>query len=640
MSGICGRFNRSGEPVFAGQIDAMNARLIHRGPDAQKSWSSGNIGLGHCMLRIAPESMEETQPVVGGNGQYAITADARIDNREELIEALYRSDATSSYTDAELILAAYRKWGESCTQRLLGDFAFAIWDRAERRVFSACDPMGVKGIYYHLTATAFSFASEIKALFALPEVPRRLNELRVAEYLVTLFEDRVGTFYQEIFRLPGAHSMTVSADRVELREYWSLDAKTELRLKSDGEYAEAFRDLFLKAVRCRTRSAFPVGAALSGGLDSSSVASAAAGMIPPGAEPLHTFSLIFPGLPDKDLKAIDERPEMQSVLGTGRFTPHFIEADRLSPLWQVDQMHFHLDHANYAPNLYLHWAMYDAARKQGVRVFLDGFDGDSTVSHGFERLTELAQTLHWITLWKETRLLSQRHLKGIAPQRILKEYCVKPLTPAWAYRLNTFLRTRGRALRRGKIFIHPDFKARTGIEKRARRLLHEQTKWTLTRSARETHCMGLNQALYAYTLEIADKASAAFQLEARYPFFDRRLMEFCVALPARQKLGEGWNRWVQRRAMSGILPPDIQWRPRKGNLSPNFYLRLLDFERERLEEVSLRGTSELAPFIDADAVRSAYTAYEKSHSRGHGEGIQLFATVNLALWLRSSGLAS
>jgi asparagine synthase (glutamine-hydrolysing) len=152
--------------------------------------------------------------------------------------------------------------------------------------------------------------------------------------------------------------------------------------------------------------------------------------------------------------------------------------------------------------------------------------------------------------------------------------------------------------------------------------------------------MGLNQALYAYTLEIADKASAAFELEARYPFFDRRLMEFCVALPAEQKLGNGWNRYIQRRAMSGILPPDIQWRPRKGNLSPNFYLRLLDFERERLEELSLRGSIELAPFIDADAVRSAYTAYQNNHAQGQGEGIQLFATLNLALWLRSAGFAS
>ncbi|MDR3701281.1 MAG: lasso peptide isopeptide bond-forming cyclase [Candidatus Sulfopaludibacter sp.] len=640
MSGICGKFIRDGEGAASGQVQAMNARMIHRGPDAQATWVDGPVALGHCMLRITPESLQERQPLVSQAGDYAITADARLDNREELMDDLWRHDPSGQPADPELILAAYRQWGEDCPRRILGDFAFVIWDRPARRLFCACDPMGVKGFYYHLCAKAFSFASEIKALFALPEVPRRLNELRVAEYLVTLFEDRAGTFYQEIFRLPGAHTLTVTAAKTELREYWSLDSRSELRLGSDGEYAEAFKDLFSKAVRCRTRSAYPVGAALSGGLDSSSVACAAARMIPECAGPLRTFSLIFPSLPEKDLRRIDERPQMQAVLESGNFAPHFIEADRLSPLWQVDRMHYHLDHANYAPNLYLHWAMYDAARKQGVRVFLDGFDGDSTVSHGFERLTELAQTLRWVTLWRETRLLSQHHLAGIAPRRILNEYCVKPLSPAWVYRLRTFLRTRGRALRRGYIFINPEFKARTRIEDRARRLLHNQTRWTLTRTARETHCMGLNQALYSYTLEIADKASAAFEIEARYPFFDRRLMEFCVALPAEQKLGNGWNRYIQRRAMSGILPPGIQWRARKGNLSPNFYLRLLDFERERLEEISLRGMAELAPFIDADAVRAAYTAYRNSHSQGQGEGIQLFATLNLALWLRSAGFAS
>jgi asparagine synthase (glutamine-hydrolysing) len=638
MSGICGRFNRTGQPASREGMQAMNARLRHRGPDAQGSWTSGPVGLGHCMLRITPESLSEEQPFAAGD--YAITADARVDNRDELLADLREFGVSASSPDSHLILAAYRKWGEDCPKRILGDFAFAIWDGRAQALFCACDPMGVKGIYYHACGDGLTFASEIKALFAVPGVPRRLNEMRVAEYLVTLFEDRAGTFYKDIFRLPGANSMTVSRDKLAIREYWSLDPRAELRLKSDAEYVEGFRDLFVKAVNCRTRSAFPVGAALSGGLDSSSVACVAAHGTPDGTGPLHTFSLIFPSLPEADLRQIDERPQIHSVLESGNFQPHYIEADRISPMWDVERMHFHLDHANFAPNLYLHWAMYNEAQKQGVRVFLDGFDGDSTVSHGFERLTELAQRLRWRTLWREVRMLSENHLSGIAPRRIVKEYCVKPLTPRWAYLARNMVRTGGRKARAGRIFINPDFKARTGIEERARRMLRDQAKWTITRTARENHWMGLNQAQYAYTLEIADKASAAFEVEARYPFFDRRLMEFCLALPAEQKLGQGWNRWIQRRAMTGILPADIQWRPRKGNLSPNFYLRLMDFEKARLEEVSIRGASELAPFVDATAVREAYQNYSTASRRGYSEGIQLFATVNLALWLRSSGLAT
>jgi asparagine synthase (glutamine-hydrolysing) len=171
-------------------------------------------------------------------------------------------------------------------------------------------------------------------------------------------------------------------------------------------------------------------------------------------------------------------------------------------------------------------------------------------------------------------------------------------------------------------------------------MLRSQSAWSLTRTAREVHWQGLNQALYAYTLEIADKAAAAFGLEARYPFFDRRVMEFCLALPADQKLGQGWNRWILRRAMKDILPPEIQWRRNKGNLSPNFHRRLLDFERENLERVILQDPAPIEPYVDREAMRGAYREYQKNHARTQGESIQLFAAVNLALWLRSAGFSS
>lgn len=616
----------------------MLTRQRHRGPDAEESWVYGPVGLGHCMLRTTEESLLERLPRAVLGGRFAITADARIDNREELIDCLSAELEGTAANDSDVIVAAYRKWGEECPVHLLGDFAFAIWDDPRQALFCACDPMGVKGLYYHLAPGALTFASEIKALLALREIPRRLNEMRVAEYLVTLFEDRSGTFYRDIFRLPGAHSLTATRERVHIRQYWALDPKRELRLRSDSEYVEGFRHHFLEAVRCRTRSAFPVGAALSGGLDSSSIACAARNVMDSQNGPLHTFSLIFPGLPESDLKLIDERPYIQAVLDTGGFQSNLIEADRLSPMGQIDRMHFHLDHANYAPNLYLHWAMYQRAREQGVRVFLDGFDGDATVSHGFERLTELAQTLRWGTLRREIGLLSRNHLAGIRPKRIFKEYCVKPLSPRWVHLAAHWLRGRKREARSDNIFISSELKRRTHIEERAHELLRPQLGWTLSRTARQSHWISLSQALYAYTLELADKASAAFGIEARYPFFDRRLMEFCLALPAEQKLAYGWNRWVQRRSMAGILPQEIQWRPRKGNLGPNFYRRLLDFERERLEAVALHGTPELEPFVDASAMRAAYEEYANSRSRGQGECLQLFAAVNLALWLRAERL--
>jgi asparagine synthase (glutamine-hydrolysing) len=255
-------------------------------------------------------------------------------------------------------------------------------------------------------------------------------------------------------------------------------------------------------------------------------------------------------------------------------------------------------------------------------------------------LADLARTLRWPTLRREIRMLSRNQLKGIRPRRIFKEYCIKPLAPRWLHVAAHWMRGRTREALSQNIFISAELKRRTRIEERAQELLLPQLRWPLTRTARERHWMSLNQALYAYTLELADKASAAFGIEARYPFFDRRLMEFCLALPAEQKLAQGWNRWLQRRAAEGILPRQIQWRPRKGDLSPNFFRRLWDFEHERLQEVSIDGARELEPFVDPAALKAAYREYANSPSRGQGECFQLFAAVNLALWLRTAKLES
>jgi asparagine synthase (glutamine-hydrolysing) len=280
--------------------------------------------------------------------------------------------------------------------------------------------------------------------------------------------------------------------------------------------------------------------------------------------------------------------------------------------------------------------MYDAASSRGARVFLDGFDGDSAVSHGFERLAELTSRLRWGAAWREVNLLSRHHLAGIRRRRIIKEYCVKPFAPAWAFTAWNFLHHRRSKADGQNLLISPDLKRRTRVEARVRALIEPECAWSFRQDARKYHISSISQALYSYTLEIADKAAAAFQIEARYPFFDRRVLEFCVAIPPEQKLAQGWNRWILRRAMQGILPPEVQWRPSKGNLSPNFNRRLLECERDALERVVLGDSRDVEPFVDPLAMRSVFREYQRSHSRSRGEGIQLFLAVNLVRWLRAN----
>ncbi len=220
MSGIVGIHNLRGGSVDRVSVERMARALAHRGPDAEGVWTGGSVGLGHRMLRTTPESLNETLPLIGAGGDLAITADARIDNRDQLIAAFgWHGRSGAEIGDAGLILKAYEKWGEHSPEHLLGDFAFAIWDRRKNVVFCARDHFGVKPFYYHLSGTRLVFASEIKALLSLDDVPRELNDERIGEYLVSIFDDTASTFYRDISRLPPSHSMTVGADGASLRSY-------------------------------------------------------------------------------------------------------------------------------------------------------------------------------------------------------------------------------------------------------------------------------------------------------------------------------------------------------------------------------------------------------------------------------------
>lgn len=217
MSAIAGLYRRDGRPVDRAELERMTARLAHRGPDAAGAWIQGPVGLGHRMLWTTPESHQERLPLASDSGDVAITADARIDNRDELIAALGLSDRRGvGLTDSELISCAYARWGEDSPKRLIGDFAFALWDKRRQFLFCARDHSGVKPFYYHLSDRIFVLGSEIKALFSLETVPRQLNQVRVADHLAGLFEDESITFFDAFCGFPLATALPCAPRTCEL----------------------------------------------------------------------------------------------------------------------------------------------------------------------------------------------------------------------------------------------------------------------------------------------------------------------------------------------------------------------------------------------------------------------------------------
>lgn len=634
MSGIVGIFLRDGGQVRAPDVQAMLDAIPHRGADAVRTCCRGPVGFGNRLMWTTPESLVEDLPRCSSSGAYMIAADARIDNRDDLIHAL--GLASDALTDSEIILKAYEKWGESCAEQLIGDFSFAIWDSRRHQLLCARDSAGTRCFYYYDSPALFAFASEIKALASLPQVPCALNEQRVGDFLNHHFEDRTSTFYAGIRRLPPASSLVATAGKLLIRRYWQPDPHREIKLRDDREYTEAFREKFDQAVRCRLRNAFPTGSSLSGGLDSSSIACTARNILAQRTDgtKLHTFSLIFPGLPAQDLRVIDERHYIDCVLAGGNFEPHYVYGDTLNPLQDWRRIHYHLEEANFAPNLYLHWAMYGAARDAGVRVFLDGLDGDTTVSHGFEYLEELARRLRWRELYKQGSLLAANLFSGSKTRRVIWKYCLRDMTPVWIRGAWSAVRRRGGPESSGGAFVHPRFMKRwnqpgkTSGSAASRR----------PRTARQHHACVLDLPLYGNMLEAADKATAAFGIEARYPFFDRRLIDFCLALPPTQKLAGGWNRAVFRRAMEGVLPPEIQWRRTKGNLSPNFCRGMLDITHI-FSRIAFTDDGIFSRYLDLGAMRHTLRSPGQTSDSARSQNLLgLFMAANLALWLEQTRL--
>ena len=636
MSAIVGLRQMDGQSVEAPALYRMLQAMAHRAPDGMSVWQQGSIGLGHGLLQTCLEDPAETQPLV--DGELAVTADVRLDNRDELSSALGLVDRSMS--DAALILAAYRRWGDDCPNRLLGDFAFALWDGRRAALLCARDHFGVKPFYYHASAECFAFASEIKALLTLPNSPHKINEAQIADFLTAVVPDSTSTLYSDILRLPAGHQLVVTSFHRRLQPYWRMEASGSVL---EGDPAEQFRDIFSAAVRCRLRGSRLIGAMLSGGLDSSSIACVAARILQEEkVGPLPTFSLVFDQTP-----AWNERIFIEAVVAQGGFDPCFLASDLIPVFAGFDQVLAEQDGPVLAPGLAINRQIYHAAANHGVRVLLDGHGGDEVVSHGFGRLRELAGAGQWVDLWLQVR--GEANIYGTPAWRIFAAYLSHFGPSRHIFRPVFRVAQRGlRLFRRGRQhsenrpvwnrFINPDLAARTDAADRYR------TQWasmTDYKSEREHHFKTLSTPLQPYALEVLNKAAAGAGVEARYPFWDKRLVEFCLALAADTKLKDGWPRMILRQAMNGILPSAVQWRRDKFDFTPHLVRGMLAHHRPMLDRILLEDVEDIGGYVDLAEVAGSYRRMLQEAESTNGYDVQaVWRTVVLALWLHQQRAVS
>ena len=631
MSAITGIFFRDGRNADKNLMKEMNASLSHRGPDGSNIWANGPVCFGHQMLWTTPESLYETLPFEDEESGLVITADARIDNRDELSKELGIANKTE-IPDSYFILKSYEKWGEECPKKLIGDFAFAIWDKEKEILFCARDHIGVKPFYYYLSDEIFVFAPEIKALNCIEEIQFNVNEIKIANYLVSNLEDQELTFFEDIYRLPAAHQLIIKNERIELVKYWPININKEKTLDSDEEYAQKFFKIFHEAVNCRLRCAFPIGSFLSGGLDSSSIVCTARRILSKNNSNLKTFSLIFDSLPK-----CDERYFINAVLNEGNLDPFLINGDQIPPLLDIERVTWHEDGPVYAVGYSLFWKIYNIARENKVRVLLDGYEGDDIVSYGTELLVELAISKKWINLIKEiykiSKISNRKHWK-IFGEKVVIPLSPKPIRNIWQLLVpaGTFseIKMQQKLI---KCVLNQSLVQNTCIKERCQSRFEESIR--ILQKPEEYHPKSLDFGTYQYMLEGMDQRSAAFSIEMRYPFFDRRLIEFCLSLPYEQILSDGFDRMILRRSMEGILPKEVQWRKFKTSIGLNFDINLLKFEKEYLNNI-FENTHLIKDYVNINALNELYSKY-KSGDIDYTVDTPyiLWKVANLKLWLNN-----
>lgn len=642
MSAIAGIVRFDGACVEADQVSRMTSAMAYRGPDGIGHWSGRGVTLGQCMLRTTPESAGEVQPWTCDLSGLALVMDGRVDNFDELRrDVIGRGGVLRNRCDAELVLRAYEIWGEDCVDRIVGEFVFALWDERRRTLFAARDAIGVRNFVYHSGRPGFLFASEVKGLLALEQVPRRLNESKVLDFLVVQHDrdDTVGTFYGDIHRLPAGHAMRVDGRGVATWRYWNPATLSPQRFASMDDCAEAYLDQLRTAVQSRLRSSHPVGALLSGGLDSSSIVGLARaefrGQL---KEPLRTFSLV--GL---NRAACPEWQAVQAMLKEGWLVDTIIDpgAVRRAGVRFMADIAQH-DDPFITVNCFPTSLAFAAAAQTGCRVILEGMAGD-LLSYGPDTSQQIIFR-RWM-LAKVPALIAAQHRHGVGSGlgsmawRFLAEATPRPLRALYrSMRNHGGARTHLGPEIAGDNFrrMRPEVAARFAASKQPLLAAGIEAAAAAASDDQAFHARQFTSGLMSFAHEIEGDAACRMGLEERSPFSDRRLVEFAVRMPREAKLCDGWYKPMQRRALRGILPESVAWRQGIGEhpgwLFHDELLREIERSSPQLTDARFM-VGALDRWVDAEQINLSLAEYR--HNRDPALGYSVFSLAILAQWLHT-----
>ncbi|UKS24929.1 lasso peptide isopeptide bond-forming cyclase [Paenibacillus sp. HWE-109] len=611
MSAITGIFHCNQEPVSTEHGQTLMHGLAKYPSNDIRTWHNDHIFLGCHAQWITPESVHERLPYRDSQRGLVITADAIIDNRDELFQLLQvEPGRRNQMSDSELILLSYQRWKTDAPKYLVGDFAFMIWDERNQKLFGARDFSGSRTLYYIHHRERFAFCTIIEPLLTLPYIQKKLNEQWLAEYLaISAPIDGVDgsiTPYENIAQIPPSHSITVTREHISLQRYCTIEASEPLKLKSNEEYVEAFQEVFQQSVDARLRTFRGVGAHLSGGLDSGSVVSFAVKSLSKENKRLQTFSYV-PSSDFRDYTAnqlmADESPFIQmTVKHVGGIDDHYLDFKGKNSYSDIDSLLETMEMPyKFFENSFWIRGMFEKAQEQDVAVLLSGARGNLSISWGsaYDHYATLMKKLRWVRLLQELQQYSI-HTSGARLRSL-------PIVARVAFPFLDRLLEKG-ASNPFPILINQEFANRSQVFNKLSGYGIDRSGWFSTSNIYEQRHRHFHDLFHwNATNTLTTKLSLRHSLWQRDPTNDIRVIRYCLSVPEDQYVQNGLDRALIRRSTEKLLPDTIRLNQRiRGVQGADWVHRMVPHWDSFLDEAQQLSTdSNVLRFMDGAKIKSA-----------------------------------
>lgn len=622
MSGICGIVNFNKKPIDPEILKKMVGFIDYRGPDGITYWIDGNVGLVNLAFNTTPESLLEEQPLI--DEDLVLTADARVDNRKELINSLKNKGYLNgkTHTDADLILAAYKCWEEECTKHIIGDFAFVIWDESKEKLFMARDTMGLRQLFYTFHENSLYFASALQpVVHSLPKIPS-LNIQLMQDFLRRSFNLwPCQTIYNKVFRVPPAHSITAKSNHLNRKLYYVFGQEPKPDFSNDKEWIDGFYDLLDEILMNYMRSMDPVGIWVSGGLDSSALACQIYHLREKNQNlpEIKFISAVFNETP-----SADEKVYFDSVVNYCKGTPaKYVVSDNL---WAFSELgtddNFPLDEPEVWEMRGYSREVMKATRKEGCSVYFTGLGCDDLIGQAFYhiplalrdvRLKDWFQESYWFKKigkfgWAE--LLFKAYLLPFVPTNLVNKI-VNHLTSHKTLWLDKNYKITDKNICK----FPKEFFISKGLDN----------------YGSKAYQMLRNPSMMS-SFDFFGLMAFHNNLELRQPYFDRRIMEFLIKIPPHLRSFNGVTRVLLRKSMKAKMPESV--RTRKNKKTPmELYYRGFHKEQEKIKDLFNNSKLEKIGLVDSKKLNNEF---DRLLNKKYENFKYLAWYITLETWLREN----